>query len=125
MSVYSSLAMFIFKIFVLAIIAVFARGDAEFKNRLAAQPLLNDTVISCSPYDADACNCVYYARDRQPKLPTGLTTCSDKKSKVNSNTPAAGCVMFRTGDPTYCHAAYVTKVSGSTIYIDQVIMRLC
>lgn len=81
--------------------------------------LLTDTVISCSPYEADACNCVYYARDRQPKLPTGLTTCDDKKSKVNSHTAAAGCVMFRTGDPTYCHATYVTKVSGGTVYYDQ------
>lgn len=81
--------------------------------------LLGDTLISCSPYDSDACNCVYYARDRQPKLPTGLTTCADKKSKVNSHTPAPGCVLFRTGDPTYCHAAYVTKVSNGNVYYDQ------
>ena len=81
--------------------------------------LLTDTVISCSPYNSDACNCVYYARDRQPKLPTGLTTCDDKKSKVNSHTPQPGCVLFRTGDPTYCHAAYVIKVSSSTVYYDQ------
>jgi hypothetical protein len=79
----------------------------------------SETIISCSPYEADACNCVYYARDRQPKLPTGLTTCSDKKSKVNSQTAASGCVLFRTGDPTYCHAAYVTKVSNGIVYYDQ------
>jgi hypothetical protein len=77
------------------------------------------TIISCSPYDADACNCVYYARDRQPKLPSGLSTCADKKSKVNSHTPAPGCVLFRTGDPTYCHAAYVTKVANGLVYYDQ------
>lgn len=85
----------------------------------STENILGDTLISCSPYDADACNCVYYARDRQPKLPTGLTTCADKKSKVNSNTPAAGCVIFRTGDPTYCHAAYVTKVANGNVYYDQ------
>ena len=85
-----------------------------------SNPTVGDTVISCGAYQDDACNCVYYARDRQPKLPSGLSTCDDKKNHVNSNTAAAGCVMFRTGDPTYCHAAYVTKVSGSTIYIEQV-----
>lgn len=80
---------------------------------------LNDTKISCSPYEADKCNCVYYARDRQPKLPGGLTTCDDKKHASNSKTAAPGCVLFRTGDPDYCHAAYVTKVSGGTVYYDQ------
>ena len=91
---------------------------AQYSNDTST-PVLQDTVISCSPYDADACNCVYYARDRQPKLPSGLSTCDDKKSKVNSHTPVAGCVLFRTGDPTYCHAAYVTKVTSSSIYYDQ------
>eukprot|EP01038_Epipyxis_sp_PR26KG_P006478 gene6478-8910_t len=74
---------------------------------------------STCPYDADECNCVYYARDRQPKLPSGLSTCADKKSKVNSHTAAPGCVLFRTGDPTYCHAAYVTKVANGNVYYDQ------
>ena len=108
------------------LLAVLARAELpndEFKAAKAVQ-LLNDTIISCGAYQADACNCVYYARDRQPKLPTGCTTCDDKKRISNSNTAKAGCVMFRTGDPTYCHAAYVTKVSGSTIYIDQVRLAL-
>jgi hypothetical protein len=87
-------------------------------NRTSPE-LLGDTVISCGAYQNDACNCVYYARDRQPKLPGGLTTCSDKKNTANSDTARAGCVLFRTGDPTYCHAAYVTKVSGGTVYYDQ------
>ena len=82
-------------------------------------PIVTDSPISCSPYQSDSCNCVYYARDRQPKLPSGLSTCSDKKSKINSNTASPGCVMFRTGDPTYCHATYVTKVSGGNVYYDQ------
>lgn len=83
------------------------------------QSVQSETIINCSPYEADACNCVYYARDRQPKLPTGLTTCADKKSKVNSHNAAPGCVMFRTGDPTYCHATYVTKVANGMVYYDQ------
>jgi hypothetical protein len=85
----------------------------------APQASASESIISCSPYDADACNCVYYARDRQKSLPTGLTTCADKKSKVNSYTAAPGCVMFRTGDPTYCHATYVTKVANGNVYYDQ------
>lgn len=80
---------------------------------------LQDSIISCSPYQSDACNCVYYARDRQPKLPGGCTTCDDKKHLSNSNQAKPGCVLFRTGDPTYCHAAYVTKVSGGKVYYDQ------
>jgi hypothetical protein len=83
------------------------------------EPLLQDTIISCDPYQKDACNCVYYARDRQPKLPGGLSTCDDKKSKINSHTAKPGCVMFRTGDPTYCHATYVTKVQNGNVYYDQ------
>ena len=90
-------------------------------NSSSTDLVLSDTVISCGAYQSDACNCVYYARDCQPKLPSGLSTCDDKKSKVNSHTAAAGCVLFRTGDPTYCHAAYVTKVSGGVVYYDQVI----
>jgi hypothetical protein len=27
--------------------------------------------------------------------------------------------MFRTGDPTYCHATYVTKVQSGVVYFDQ------
>ena len=115
---------FLFAIVLIAFSAIFAKADTEFKNKLAMQPLLNDTIISCGAYQADACNCVYYARDRQPKLPSGLTTCADKKSKVNSHSPAAGCVLFRTGDPTYCHAAYVTSVSSGTVHYDQVFYLL-
>lgn len=88
-------------------------------NKLNQTMSSTETIITCSPYESDACNCVYYARDRQNKLPTGLSTCDDKKSKINSHTPAPGCVMFRTGDPTYCHATYVTKVSGGYVYYDQ------
>ena len=38
---------------------------------------------------------------------------------VNSKTAKVGCVIFRTGDPTYCHAAYVTKTTTSEVYYDQ------
>lgn len=77
------------------------------------------TCISCAPFDADKCDCVHYARDRQNKLPGGLTTCADKTAKINFHSASAGCVMFRHGDPKYCHAAYVTSVSGGNVYFDQ------
>lgn len=99
--------------------AVYTYTNMESWNKTSVKKVYSETIISCSPYDTDACNCVYYARDRQKSLPTGLTTCDDKKSKVNSHTPAPGCVLFRTGDPTYCHAAYVTKVSNGNVYYDQ------
>jgi len=99
--------------------AVYTYINIESGNNSSNKVFLSETIISCSPYDADACNCVYYARDRQKSLPTGLTTCDDKKSKVNSHTPVAGCVLFRTGDPSYCHAAYVTKVANGNVYYDQ------
>lgn len=111
----------LFNLFFIVFASLLALLNAQEElNKLAVQPHLNDTIISCGAYQNDACNCVYYARDRQPALPGGLTTCSDKKSKANSPSPAAGCVLFRTGDPTYCHAAYITKVSSGTIYYDQV-----
>lgn len=94
-------------------------GVTSILNESTIDAIQSDTIINCSPYEADACNCVYYARDRQTKLPSGLTTCADKKSKINSYTPSPGCVLFRTGDPTYCHAAYVTKVSNGIVYYDQ------
>lgn len=107
-----------------------ARADYDNKNininmfnfstsDLNVSSTQSETIINCSPYEADACNCVYYARDRQPKLPTGLSTCADKKNKANSQNAAPGCVMFRTGDPTYCHATYVTKVANGLVYYDQ------
>jgi hypothetical protein len=98
---------------------VYINMELWSKKNTMSSNIYGDTIISCSPYDADACNCVYYARDRQKNLPSGLTTCDDKKSKVNSHTPAPGCVLFRTGDPTYCHAAYVTKVANGNVYYDQ------
>jgi len=98
---------------------IYVNMELWSKPNLFSDSIYGDSIISCSPYDDDACNCVYYARDRQKSLPSGLTTCDDKKSKVNSHTPAPGCVLFRTGDPTYCHAAYVTKVANGNVYYDQ------
>ena len=64
-------------------------------------------------------NCVLYARCKQPRLPTGLTYWRDKLRIINSHTPRAGCVaVIKTGS-AYGHVAYVSRVSGSTVYIDE------
>ena len=63
---------FVFVLFVvLSIICVVASQQQE-KEAIQSNEttvddalILGDTAISCSPYQADACNCVYYARDRQ------------------------------------------------------------
>lgn len=64
-------------------------------------------------------NCVLYARCRQPRLPYGLTYWRDKLRAINSRTARAGCVaVIKTGS-AYGHVAYVKRVSGSTIHIDE------
>jgi len=64
-------------------------------------------------------NCVDYARCRQPRLPYGLTSWSEKVSKINSHRPRAGCVAMIQTSSYYGHVAYVNKVSGSRIFIDE------
>eukprot|EP00762_Andalucia_godoyi_P003540 ANDGO_04341.mRNA.1 hypothetical protein len=78
-----------------------------------------DDCSGCGGCCADRCNCVAFARCNVPQLPNGLVTCADKKAAANSRSGHAGCVMFRTGDPTYCHAAVVTGNSGGVLSINQ------
>ena len=64
-------------------------------------------------------NCVKYARCRQRRLPYGLTYWRDKLNIINSRTPRVGCVaVIKTGS-AYGHVAYVKRVSGSTVSIDE------
>lgn len=64
-------------------------------------------------------NCVKYARCRQRRLPYGLTTFADKVARINRRTPRAGCVAVIKTSSVYGHVAYVNKVSGGRIYIDE------
>ncbi len=62
-------------------------------------------------------NCVDYARCRQPRLPYGLTSWADKRSRINSQRARARCVaMINTGS-YYGHVAYVRKVRGRKVFI--------
>lgn len=57
------------------------------------------------------CNCVFYARCRVPKLPYGMTTYSEKVSKINSSIPTVGSVAIMNIYPPYGHVAVVTAVN--------------
>ena len=64
-------------------------------------------------------NCVKYAECRANVGAQGWVTCDDKRRAGNSATAHPGCIIFRTGDPTYCHAMYCTGASGSSYSFDQ------
>ena len=61
--------------------------------------------------DCPCDNCVKYAECRAGIGGQGWITCDDKRAASNSDTAHAGCIIFRTGDPQYCHAMYCTGVS--------------
>jgi hypothetical protein len=71
-------------------------------------------------YCPGCANCVYRARCLQPRLPTGLTSWSDKVGKINSHTPRVGCVaMIYTGS-YYGHVAFVAdRHADGTITIKE------
>ena len=56
--------------------------------------------------EENRCNCVFYARCRQPALPHNLFTHEQKKAIINSRVPAVGSVAVHS----YNHVSYVTKV---------------
>lgn len=64
-------------------------------------------------------NCVLYARCRQRRLPFGLTTYAQKVAIINSSRARAGCVAVIRTSSQWGHVAYVNRVSGSTVYLDE------
>lgn len=64
-------------------------------------------------------NCVKYAECRAGLGQMGWVSCEDKRKASNSPTAHAGCIIFRTGDPKYCHAMYCTGATSSTYSFDQ------
>ena len=95
--------------------------DGSFLNdtkKVDVQPATNATQVGKD--DSCPCdNCVKYAECRANIGPQGWVTCADKRNGGNSKTAHAGCIIFRTGDPTYCHAMYCTGESSSTYSFDQ------
>lgn len=74
-----------------------------------------------------ACNCVLYARSRQPKLPYGLTSYQDKKNEIDVYKPQVGAVaVMPGGDARYGHVSYVAKVNADgTIVLDEANWKPC
>ncbi|MFO0579669.1 MAG: CHAP domain-containing protein [Polyangia bacterium] len=74
------------------------------------------------PRDEEACslcgNCVCYARSRQPRLPFGLITYTDKLRIINSSSAQVGCVAIMDTGSREGHVAYVESV-GSRIKISE------
>jgi hypothetical protein len=66
-------------------------------------------------------NCVYYARCRQPRLPTGLNTYADKVAIINRGTPNPGCVAIINTGNDIGHVAFVEYVNSynGTVYISE------
>lgn len=93
---------------------------ANDESSIDEGPDSEDEVGSTSS-DLGSCNqcnnCVSYARCRQPRLPTGLTSYADKRAKINRSTAKAGCVAVINTGSYYGHVAYVTKVSGGKVHI--------
>ena len=76
---------------------------------------VSSELAGCGPCD----NCVLYARCRQHRLPYGLTSYADKVRQINSHTPHAGCVAVIKSSSVYGHVAYVNRVAGGVLHIDE------
>lgn len=56
---------------------------------------------------------------KAPWLPYGMTYIWEKKSKINTQTAKAGRVTVMDIFYPYGHVAYITKVSGSKITVQE------
>merc|ERR1712048_43299 len=72
--------------------------------------------------NAESCpcdNCVHFVECRANLPHMGWISCADKRNANNSATAHPGCIIFRTGNPKYCHAMYCTGATSSTYSFDQ------
>ena len=108
----------------LGFLAVSAVGMAACDTKTEVEPVTDEEAIFGSSL---ACNCVLYARSRQPKLPFGLTTYQQKKGIITTKTPKVGAVAVMPGnDSRYGHVAYVAAVNADgTITLDEANWTLC
>lgn len=97
--------------------------DDELVDDGSQDPDVDDGTASSVASELGGCNqctnCVKYARCRQPRLPYGLTTFSEKVARINSHTPRRGCVAVIKTSSVYGHVAYVNDVNGGRISIDE------
>ena len=105
----------------LGVVGALADGNGALRSSPRVRPV-NDTLSHLDFLTAQDCpcdNCVKYAECRAHIGPMGWITCEDKIKSSNSKTAKTGCIIFRTGDPQYCHAMYCTGVSGNVYSFDQ------
>ncbi|WNG24094.1 CHAP domain-containing protein [Cystobacter fuscus] len=92
-------------------------NDTSISDEVDGPSVVDDVSVVSSALacesDRNCNNCVYYAGCRSAKfkqLPVNLTTWDSKKSIINSDSGAPGCVaIIKSG--TLGHVAYVTKVT--------------
>jgi hypothetical protein len=72
------------------------------------------------------CNCVYWVRYCKASwLPTGMTYIWEKKAKINTQSEKSGRVAVMDIYYPYGHVAYITKVSGTKITIEEANYKSC
>jgi hypothetical protein len=107
------------------ILILYSISDPEFSPQTLDSEesflgeLANITAMaSCD--DTYKCNCVLWVRNCKAYwLPSGMTYIWEKKSKINTQEAKSGRVAVMDIYYPYGHVAYITKVSGSSISVQE------
>jgi len=78
-----------------------------------------------STTDLLRCNCVFYARERVPKLPFGQWTIKDKKKICNDHTPKVGSIAIMNVGLPWGHFGVVKEVGSHHITIEEANFKNC
>jgi len=83
--------------------------------------IIGSTVFTPSAEANVRCNCVLYAKQQVPSLPTGLWTLQNKRRIINSQQPSAGAVAIIDNKVNkWGHVAVVRKVNpNGTVTIQE------
>jgi hypothetical protein len=99
----------------------------EFGNSTDYLPVIGKAKSSASSCDNKyKCNCVLWVRNcRANWLPTGMTYIWEKKTKINTQKADKNRVAVMDIYYPYGHVAYITKVSGSKISVQEANYSSC
>lgn len=101
-------------------IALAGCGGTELDDAAQLSDVQQEDIAQAESAACGHCdNCVLHARCRAPGLPFGLNTYSDKVNIINSSTARAGCVAVIPSSSSAGHVAYVSKVNGGTIHLNE------
>jgi len=82
--------------------------------------IIGSTVFTPSAEANVRCNCVLYAKQQVPSLPTGLWTLQNKRRIINSRQPSAGAVAIIDNKVRSGHLAVVRAVNpDGTVTIEE------